>query len=63
VSKYIQNPISHPEWNPTMGDFFSKRVFEEDKLYEKKLLKKKMFISTLIFAHFFMLTLVIVYFS
>jgi len=63
MSKFIQNPMSHPEWNPSMGDFFSKRVFEEDKLYERKLLRKKLFVSGLIFAHVAMLAMVIVYFS
>jgi hypothetical protein len=63
MSKYIQNPISHPEWNPSMGDFFSKRVFEEDKLHEKKQSRKKLFISSLLFIHVLMLSLLIFYFS
>ncbi len=63
MSKYIQNPMSHPEWNPSMGDFFSKEVFEEDKLYERILLRKKIFISGLIFAHLATLAMVILYFS
>ena len=63
MSKYIQNPISHPQWNPSMGDFFSKRVFEEDKIYERKVLRKKLFVSGLIFAHLAMLATIIVFFS
>ncbi|MCB0744541.1 MAG: hypothetical protein H6613_10480 [Ignavibacteriales bacterium] len=63
MSKYIQNPISHPEWNPSMGDFFSKRVYEEDKLYEKKQFRKKVFISGLVSVHMLMLIGVIYFFS
>ncbi len=63
VSQYIKNPISHPEWDPSMGDFFSKRVFEEDKIHLKNLHKKRIFISSLVVAHFLLLTIVVVYFS
>ncbi|MBK8945318.1 MAG: hypothetical protein IPM32_08625 [Ignavibacteriae bacterium] len=63
MSQYIQNPMSHPEWNPSMGDFFSKRVFEEDKLHEKKQNRKKIFISSLLVLHILMLSIVVVYFS
>ena len=35
MENYIQNPISHQDWNPEMGDFFSKRVYEEDRNFEK----------------------------
>jgi hypothetical protein len=63
MSNFIQNPISHQEWNPQMGDFFSQRVFEEDRLHEKKQLRKKIMISSLISVHLLMLTVVFVYFS
>lgn len=63
MSNFIENPISHPDWNPKMGDFFSKRVFEEDRYHEKKQLKKKLLVSSLISIHMIMLALVIVYFS
>ena len=63
MSNYIQNPISHQEWNPSMGDFYSKRVHEEDLNYERKKLKKKMMISSLISIHVIMLAMVFVYFS
>jgi hypothetical protein len=61
MSNYIKNPMSHQEWNPTMGDFFSQRVFEEDRLYEKKQKRQKILISSLISLHIILLTAVVVY--
>jgi hypothetical protein len=63
MSNYIQNPLSHSDWNPKMGDFFSKRVYEEDRLYEKKQLRKKIYISSLISLHMLMLAIVFIYLS
>lgn len=63
MSNFIQNPISHQDWNPEMGDFFSERVYEEDKLYEKKQLKKKLLVRGLLFIHMIMLVSVFVYFT
>jgi hypothetical protein len=63
MANYIENPISHQEWNPKMGDFFSQRVFDEDRLHERKQLRKKMMISSLISVHVIMLTFVVIYFS
>ncbi len=63
MSNYIENPLTHPEWDPSMGDFFSKRVFEEDKLYEKKQQKRKIFISSMVMVHVLLLFTVMFYFS
>ncbi len=63
MNNYIDNPISHQEWNPKMGDFFSPRVYEEDRYHEKKQLRKKMLISGLISIHIIMLAAIFVYFS
>ena len=58
MSNFIKNPMSHPEWNPQMGDFINLRVCEEDRIHEKKVLKKKLFISGLISLHMIMVVLV-----
>ena len=63
MSNFIDNPISHQDWNPQMGDFFSQRVFEEDKLYEKKQLYKKIMVSGLVSLHMVMLAVIFIYFS
>jgi hypothetical protein len=63
MENYIQNPISHQDWNPEMGDFFSERVFEEDRNYEKKQMRKKILVSGLISIHMIMLAVVFFYFS
>jgi hypothetical protein len=63
MENFIQNPISHKDWNPQMGDFFSKRVYEEDRSYEKKLLRKKILISSLFSIHMLMLAVVFFYFA
>ncbi len=63
MSNFIQNPISHPEWNPHMGDFFSQRVFEEDRQYEKKQFRKKILISGLLSIHMVMLAIIFIYFG
>jgi len=63
MSNYIENPITHQEWNPQMGDFFSPRVYNEDRLYEKKQLRKKIMIRSLNSIHMIMLTIVFFYFS
>jgi hypothetical protein len=63
MSNFIQNPISHPEWNPQMGDFFNQRVFEEDRQYEKKQLRKKIMVSSLLSIHLAMLVVIFFYFA
>ena len=63
MENYIQNPISHPEWNPTMGDFFSHRAFEEDRQYEKKQLKNKIVVSSLLSFHLLVLAVIFFYFA
>lgn len=63
MSNFIQNPISHSDWDPKMGDFFSQRVYEEDRLYEKKQIRKKIFISSLISLHMIMLAVVFLFFT
>ena len=63
MENFIQNPISHKEWNPQMGDFFSQRVFEEDRNYERKQLRKKILVSSLFSIHMLMLALVFIYFA
>lgn len=61
MQNFIKNPISHPEWNPQMGDYYSKNIFEEDKLHERKLLKKKIMIGSLVSIHIIMLAFVFVF--
>jgi len=63
MSNYIENPISHPEWNPQMGDFFSQRVYEEDLLHEKRMRQKKILVSSLVSLHLIMLVVVFLYFA
>ena len=63
MSNYIENPMKHQEWNPQMGDFFSRRVCEEDRLYEKKKLKKKIIVSGLLSVHLIMLATIFFYFA
>jgi hypothetical protein len=63
MSNFIQNPISHPEWNPQMGDFYSQHVFEEDRNYEKKQLRKKIIVNSLLTIHLAMLAVIFFYFA
>lgn len=63
MSNFIENPITHHEWNPQMGDFFSHRVCEEDRLYEKKQFKKKLLVSSLVSIHILMLATIFFYFA
>lgn len=63
MSNFIQNPISHPDWNPQMGDFFSQRVYEEDILHEKKQVRRKIMISSLFSIQLIMIAFVVIYFS
>ena len=63
MENFIQNPISHKDWNTQMGDFFSQRVYEEDQIFEKKLLRKKILISGLFSIHMLMLAMVFFYFA
>ncbi len=63
MENYIQNPISHQDWNPEMGDFFSERVFEEDRNYEKKQIRRKILVSGLISIHMIMIAIVFFYFA
>ncbi|PID62957.1 MAG: hypothetical protein CR986_00580 [Ignavibacteriae bacterium] len=51
MANYIKNPITNPDWNPSMGDYFNRRVHEEDLLYEKRQKNKKLMIFSLILFH------------
>lgn len=62
MSQYIKNPISHPEWNPSMGDYFSKQVFEEDKIHSKNLTKKRILVSSLVILNL-LLVIIAIYFA
>ncbi len=57
---YIQNPLSHPEWDPSKGDFFSDKIHEEVQNHKKNIYKKKIFIRSLIIVH--ILLLIVVFF-
>ena len=63
MANYIENPLTHPEWNPKKGDFFSQRVYEEDLLHERNQFKKKILVTSLVSIHMLMLAIVFVYFS
>ena len=55
MKNYIQQPMSHEQWDPTKGDFYSRNIHEEDKSYEKKQKKKKALITFLAVAHIMLL--------
>lgn len=63
MSDFIQNPMSHPEWDPKMGDFFCPTVYEEDRAHEKKQLRNKILISSLVSIHMIMLVGIFLYFA
>lgn len=63
MSDFIKEPLKHPNWDPTKGDYYNKSLFAEDKHHQKKLSRKKMLISGLAVAHVVAFALVIVYFS
>lgn len=63
MADYIETPLSHHEWDPSKGDFFSPSVFAEDKHHEKKLSRRKFLISGLISLHLILLLSVVVFFS
>jgi hypothetical protein len=60
---YIENPLSHPEWDPSKGDFFSSNVHREVQNHKKALKRKKLFITSLIAAHIVLLVMVLFYIS
>ena len=61
MENYISNPMSNDQWNPQMGDFFSKRVYEEDLLYERRQFRKKIMMSGLITMQIMTLAVVFIY--
>ena len=63
MENYISNPMSNDQWNPQMGDFFSRRVYEEDLLYEKKQFRKRIMISGLLTIHMIAFAAVLLYFA
>ena len=63
MSDFIKEPLKHPDWDPTKGDYYNKSLFEEDKLHEKKRSRNKILISGLAVAHVVAFALVIVYFA
>ena len=63
MSTFIENPISNPEWNPQKGDYFCRRIYEEDLQYAKKQFGKKVLITGLLSIHMVLFALVFVFFS
>ena len=61
MENYIQNPMSNKEWNPQLGDFFSRKVYEEDLLYERRQFRRKMMVSGLLSIHMIALVAVLLY--
>jgi hypothetical protein len=58
MKNYIQKPMMHNEWDPTKGDYYSKKIHEEDKSYEKKQAKNKFLITFLVITHIFLLFII-----
>jgi hypothetical protein len=63
MSNFIKEPLKHPEWDPSKGDYYNKSLFAEDKQHEKNIFRKKLLISSLALAHIVALVLIFVYFS
>lgn len=63
MSNFIEDPLEHPEWDPSKGDYYNKTVFAEDKQHKKNLLRKKILVSSLALAHIVALALVFIYLS
>ncbi len=60
---YIEKPLSHPDWDPSKGDFYSLNVHKEVQNHKKALKRKKLFITSLIALHFFLLVIAIFFLS
>ncbi len=63
MASYIDQPLTHPEWNPSKGDFYSEKALEEERLYKRRMLKKKLAAGALVFLHFALLIYAVYYFS
>lgn len=63
MAEFIDKPLSHPEWDPSKGDFYSPTVFADDQYHEKSLKRKKIFIGSLISLHMLLLLSVFIFFS
>jgi len=63
MSDFIATPLSHPEWDPSKGDFYSPSVVADDKHHEKVLSRRKILIGSLISLHMILLIAVIIFFS
>lgn len=63
MKDFITNPIKVKDWDPTKGDFISKRVLEEDQLYLKRLKRRKLVIAFLAIAHISFLFLILMMYT
>lgn len=55
MNNYIENPISNKDWDPSMGDYVSKEIIKEEKIYHKKTKRKKSLIILLATIHLLLL--------
>ncbi|GEM_PF-4298992 len=63
MENYIDQPLTHPSWNPSKGDYYSEKALEEERLYKRRMFKKKLAGGILAFLHFALLMYAIYYFS
>ena len=62
MKDFIDNPVSVKDWDPTKGDFFSKRVMEDDQLFLRRKKRKKILIGFLTFIHVAFLILMLLFY-
>jgi hypothetical protein len=63
MAEFIDKPLSHPEWDPSKGDFYSPTVHADDQYHEKSLKRKKILIGSLVSLHMLLLLSVFIFFS
>ncbi len=63
MAEFIENPLKHPEWDPSKGDFFSPSVLADDIHHAKTLFRKKIFIGSLVSLHMLLLIFALIFLS
>ncbi|MEE9429487.1 MAG: hypothetical protein V3V16_00500 [Melioribacteraceae bacterium] len=63
MSDFIATPLSHPEWNPTHGDYYSASIVADDEFHERKINRRNYLIGSLISVHIVLLVSVVIFFS
>lgn len=62
MNNFISDPLKHKYWDPTMGDYISDRVVQEDRLYFKRQKRKKALLVFLAVTHVILLTLIVMFY-